>query len=181
MAGCWEYWDNGDYSAHTHHISNKNGFFEEVAFYSVVGHFLAPRSDFGWSYLQPRIAAVISGWFPPVQGSLFTCFWIFSLPRQEGSSPSYTGVVDFGTTAKSSHVCWFAQVGHVLGTEHNVVPCLHLVIGGELFLQCFFLRTGSLQPEYRVLLGDTLAPYQSNLVEAYDDFEIQVEACSEQN
>ena len=66
----------------------------------------------------------------------------------------------------------------MLGTEHNVVPGLHLVVGGELFRQCFFLRTGSPQLEDKVLHGDTLAPYWSNFAEAYDDFENRVEARS---
>ena len=61
--------------------------------------------------------------------------------------------------AQSSPMHYFALVGYVLGTEHTVVPCLHLGIGGEFFRQFFFLHTGSPQPEDKVLLGDTLAPY----------------------
>ena len=59
----------------------------------------------------------------------------------------------------------------MLGTEHNVVPGLHLVVGEELFRQCFFLRIDSSEPKDKVLPGDTLVPYWSNFVEAYDDFE----------
>ena len=66
----------------------------------------------------------------------------------------------------------------MLGTEHNVVPCLHLAVRGELFRQCFFLRTRSPQLEDKVLLGDTLVPYYSNFAEACDEFEIWVEICS---
>ena len=66
----------------------------------------------------------------------------------------------------------------MLGTEDNTVPGLHLVVGGEVFHQCFFLHTGSPEPEDRVLPSDTLAPYWSNFAEAYDDFENRVEARS---
>ena len=68
-------------------------------------------------------------------------------------------MVDFGTAAQSSPMHCFALVGYVLGTEHIVVPCLHLDVGGELFCQFYFLRTGSPQLEDKVLLDDTLAPY----------------------
>ena len=66
----------------------------------------------------------------------------------------------------------------MLGTEHNTVLGLHLDVGGELFHQCFSLRTGSPQLEDKFLPSDTLAPYWSNFAEAYDDFENQVEVCS---
>ena len=59
----------------------------------------------------------------------------------------------------------------MLGTKHNKVPSLHLVVGGELFHQCFFLCTRSLELEDKVLRGDMLAPIWSNFAEAYDDFE----------
>ena len=59
----------------------------------------------------------------------------------------------------------------MLGTEHNMVPGLHLAVGGKLFCQYFSLLTRSPEPEDRVLHGDTMAPYWSNFDEAYDEFE----------
>ena len=61
----------------------------------------------------------------------------------------------------------------MLGIEHNVVPVLHLVVGGELFH-----HFRSPKPEGRVLRGDMLASYWSNFSKAYDDFENQVKVCS---
>ena len=69
----------------------------------------------------------------------------------------------------------------MLGTEHNVVSGLHLVFGGELFRQCFFLCTDSHDLEDKVLPSDTLAPYWSNFAEAYDEFEKWVEVRSRKN
>ena len=66
-------------------------------------------------------------------------------------------------------------MGCVLGTEHNVVPGLHLVVGGELFHHCFSLHIGSLELKDKVLPSGTLAPYWSNFVEVYNDFENRVE------
>ena len=73
-------WDSGEYNGRTHHISNNNGLFREVAFFSVVRHFSAPGSDSGWSCLQPGITVGIAGGFPLVQGSLLAYFLIFSSP-----------------------------------------------------------------------------------------------------
>ena len=66
----------------------------------------------------------------------------------------------------------------MLGTEHNMILGLHLVVGGELSHQCFFFHTDSPELENKVLPGDMLAPYWLNFSEAYDDFENPVEACS---
>ena len=66
----------------------------------------------------------------------------------------------------------------MLGIERNVVPGLHLNVGREFFRQFSFLHTDSPEPEDKVLLSDTLVPYWSNFVEAYDDFENRVEVCS---
>ena len=72
--------DSGEYSGRTHHISNKNCLFEEVAFCSVVGNFLAPGSDSGWSCLHPKIVVGVFGCFPIVQDSLWACFFLLSSP-----------------------------------------------------------------------------------------------------
>ena len=73
--------DSGEYSVRTHHISNRNGLFEEVAFCLAVGHCLAPGSDSGWSCLQLGIAVGIVGCCPPIQDSLLAYFLTFSSPR----------------------------------------------------------------------------------------------------